>query len=613
MWRCPTARPTSPAAAACSGKSTARSSPPRSACSIPRSSCRASSSAGSAPTRRRSAPPAPTAPSPSCGGSSATSRPASIGPTNCSPAPSSRCDRRGGRCSPGCARSGIPDDPLTALWRRGDMLREYRGDSHIAAWVSAGVDATEIGLLTELYWGLPLRSYARTTGLDGRSSSTPRPSASSPVACSPTAPSRRPGASCGRASSRKPTCRCAPAIDALGDDIDELIAILAPWGVAIRDAKGYPPTHDPARTTWRSATVRGSVRLDDAPGGRAGSVLVDGARPVAGRAEPARTDDGVRVHRVERRRRRRLVRRPGAGRAVGRHGDRRDRPRAVHRLRHHPPARPDQRRAPLDRLADGGAVVGIGSGRRRAARARDPSRRCAGSCSAPSSSASPSDSARGCPSASAPCSPTCRTPGRCRSSARPAIPSLMDRFELQRSRYEGPTGIVGVLHDAMATAGIPVASLWAAVPQYAAQVPSPKAALALVERACGLIGSPAPADAFTGAAAEYDARIAALIADDDDLVAYVSRLESFLDDELDDGDDEDTGRPAARCREPRRARRRGRAVPPRPRSGVVAPTGARSANGRRRRRSGTPRRGSRRTPSAPTTRRRRSPAGGRPR
>ena len=123
-------------------------------------------------------------------------------------------------------------------------------------------------------------------------------------------------------------------------------------------------------------------------------------------------------------------------------------------------------------------------------------------------------------------------------------PELMDRFELQRSRYEGPTGIVGVLHDAMATAGIAVASLWAAVPQYAAQVPSPKAALALVERACGLIGSPAPADAFTGAAAEYDARIAALIADDDDLVAYVSRLESFLDDELDDGDDETpAGRP----------------------------------------------------------------------
>jgi predicted ATP-grasp superfamily ATP-dependent carboligase len=111
---------------------------------------------------------------------------------------------------------------------------------------------------------------------------------------------------------------------------------------------------------------------------------------------------------------------------------------------------------------------------------------------------------------------------------------LIDRYDLQRSRYEGPTGIVGVLHEAMSTAGIPTASLWAAVPQYAAQIPSPKAAMALVERACRLIGSPAPVDVFASGAAEYDARVAALIADDDDLVEYVSRLESLVDD--DDGE-----------------------------------------------------------------------------
>jgi hypothetical protein len=118
-------------------------------------------------------------------------------------------------------------------------------------------------------------------------------------------------------------------------------------------------------------------------------------------------------------------------------------------------------------------------------------------------------------------------------------PELIDRFDLQRSRYEGPTGIVGVLHEAMTTAGIPTASLWAAVPQYAAQIPSPKAALALVDRACRLIGSPAPVDVFASGAAEYDARVAALIADDDDLVEYVSRLESLVDDE--DDDEESTG------------------------------------------------------------------------
>ena len=70
--------------------------------------------------------------------------------------------RGAGRCSPGCAPSACPTTRSAAMWRRGDLLREYRGDSHIAAWVSAGLDATEIGLLTELYWGLPMRTYART-------------------------------------------------------------------------------------------------------------------------------------------------------------------------------------------------------------------------------------------------------------------------------------------------------------------------------------------------------------------------------------------------------------------------------------------------------------------
>jgi proteasome assembly chaperone (PAC2) family protein len=115
---------------------------------------------------------------------------------------------------------------------------------------------------------------------------------------------------------------------------------------------------------------------------------------------------------------------------------------------------------------------------------------------------------------------------------------LIDRFDLQRSRYEGPTGIVGVLHDACTTADVPTASLWAAVPGYAAQVPSPKAALALVERACSMIGAPAPLSSLRSGAAEYDARVAALIADDEDIIEYVSRLESLVDESDDLGLDE---------------------------------------------------------------------------
>jgi hypothetical protein len=57
---------------------------------------------------------------------------------------------------------GLPGDPLGDAWRLADMLREYRGDAHTSAWTAAGFDATEIGLLTELYWGLPMRTYIRT-------------------------------------------------------------------------------------------------------------------------------------------------------------------------------------------------------------------------------------------------------------------------------------------------------------------------------------------------------------------------------------------------------------------------------------------------------------------
>ncbi|MGB3737042.1 MAG: PAC2 family protein [Ilumatobacter sp.] len=108
-------------------------------------------------------------------------------------------------------------------------------------------------------------------------------------------------------------------------------------------------------------------------------------------------------------------------------------------------------------------------------------------------------------------------------------PDLIDRFELQRSQYEGPTGIVGVLHDALHRAGLPTASLWAAVPGYASQVPSPKAAMALVDRACSMIGTPAPLSGLASGALEYDERVAALIGDDEDMVEYLARLEQMND------------------------------------------------------------------------------------
>jgi proteasome assembly chaperone (PAC2) family protein len=121
---------------------------------------------------------------------------------------------------------------------------------------------------------------------------------------------------------------------------------------------------------------------------------------------------------------------------------------------------------------------------------------------------------------------------------------LLDRFDLQRSRYEGPTGIVGILQDAFTKADLPSASLWAAVPAYASQMPSPKASLALVQRACEMLGSPSPVARLQAEADEYDSRVSSFVADDGDLIGYVNRLESMadageLDSGIDDPEDED--------------------------------------------------------------------------
>ena len=106
---------------------------------------------------------------------------------------------------------------------------------------------------------------------------------------------------------------------------------------------------------------------------------------------------------------------------------------------------------------------------------------------------------------------------------------LIERHNLRRSRYEGPTGIIGVLHDAFSHAALPSASLWAAVPAYASQVPSPKASLALMRRACEIIGTPAPVGAVMHLVERYEEQVNSLVSEDDDLVEYVERLETAID------------------------------------------------------------------------------------
>ena len=143
---------------------------------------------------------------------------------------------------------GVPDDPLAAMWRRCDMLREFRGDSHIASWVSAGLDATEIGLLTELFWGLPLRSYSRTRAwtTEQFDAATERLESRGLVADGAFTPA---GRELREDIEVHTDAQMSPTLDALGDDIVELGDRLAPWGEAIRAARGYPASgpHDLAR------------------------------------------------------------------------------------------------------------------------------------------------------------------------------------------------------------------------------------------------------------------------------------------------------------------------------------------------------------------------------
>ena len=104
-------------------------------------------------------------------------------------------------------------------------------------------------------------------------------------------------------------------------------------------------------------------------------------------------------------------------------------------------------------------------------------------------------------------------------------PALVARLGLATSSYEGPTGIVGILHAACQEAGLPSASLWAAVPHYIAAAPNPKAALALVRKLEGLVGVAVNAADLESAAADYDRQVNLAVQSDPDVQAFVERLE----------------------------------------------------------------------------------------
>ncbi len=113
-------------------------------------------------------------------------------------------------------------------------------------------------------------------------------------------------------------------------------------------------------------------------------------------------------------------------------------------------------------------------------------------------------------------------------------PDLIERLGLQRSRYEGPTGIVGVLHDACQSADIPSVSLWAAVPHYVSLAPSPRAALALCERLGEILETEIDTAELGEASERYSEQVTEAVSSDEETAAYVAELEQrsdVLDDE----------------------------------------------------------------------------------
>jgi hypothetical protein len=138
----------------------------------------------------------------------------------------------------GLLSQDVPASPVGRAWRYADMLREYRGDAHTAAWTSAGYDATEIGLASELFWGLPMKSYSRTRAWSDQQldEAIDRMRSRGLV--------EGDGFSAAGRESREAVeaatdLAMTASIGALGDDLDRLCSVLDGWGAQIRGAAGY--------------------------------------------------------------------------------------------------------------------------------------------------------------------------------------------------------------------------------------------------------------------------------------------------------------------------------------------------------------------------------------
>ncbi len=118
-------------------------------------------------------------------------------------------------------------------------------------------------------------------------------------------------------------------------------------------------------------------------------------------------------------------------------------------------------------------------------------------------------------------------------------PAVAEQLGLTPSAYEGPTGIVGVLHNACSRAGLHTASLWAAVPGYASEIPSPKASLALIRRLGTLLDISPETSELEEMAESYERHVSELAAQADETSDYIAQLESAYDQQAEESDEMD--------------------------------------------------------------------------
>jgi Helix-turn-helix family len=135
----------------------------------------------------------------------------------------------------------LPEPGWGRLWRAADIVREYRGDSHITAWVAAGLDPVEAGLMTEVFYGMPTKHYHsgrgwRPSQLDAGLARLRRRGwiNGDPVAFTPAGRAVREWIEASTNAQQQ------PVLDALGDEYDELLGLLRPWAGAIVSANYYP-------------------------------------------------------------------------------------------------------------------------------------------------------------------------------------------------------------------------------------------------------------------------------------------------------------------------------------------------------------------------------------